>query len=136
MQFEIISKSKKKKFFEKLVESVLKQLKLENYSHNIVVSTAKDIETSGMAIDMCQFEKEKIFFIGLKSNQTLNNFCITLCHELVHINQMVKGKLISVENGHFWAGKYYNNTTPYLDRPWELQALSLQEILYRRFLEE
>jgi hypothetical protein len=62
---------------------------------------------------------------------------MTLAHELVHVKQMAKGILKSTKNGsQIWAGKKYSKRTKYLDRPWEIEAFSKQELILRRAFED
>jgi hypothetical protein len=50
---------------------------------------------------------------------------------------MAKGKLKSTKRGaHLWAGKVFSKSTKYLERPWEVEAFSRQELIFRRALEE
>jgi hypothetical protein len=61
---------------------------------------------------------------------------VTLAHEMVHVRQLAKG-MLRVEGGNkWWMGKKYSKRTKYLDMPWELDAFSRQEILFRRALEK
>jgi hypothetical protein len=60
---------------------------------------------------------------------------VTLAHEMVHVRQMAKG-ILKVENGvNYWRGKKYGKKTKYLDMPWEQDAFSKQELIFRRAVE-
>lgn len=61
---------------------------------------------------------------------------------MVHVKQIARGalRLEGMETDAFriyWRGKSYTSETlpPYLDRPWEIQALREQSILVRLFEE-
>lgn len=45
-----------------------------------------------------------------------------VCHELIHLKQYEKGELKLVKGGAKWKDKFYEKTTPYMDRPWEKEA--------------
>jgi hypothetical protein len=48
---------------------------------------------------------------------------------------MAKG-ILKVENGvSYWRGKKYSKKTKYLDMPWEQDAFSKQELIFRRAVE-
>jgi hypothetical protein len=60
---------------------------------------------------------------------------VTLAHELTHVAQFAKGQLKPTAKGRLWKGKFYKANHPYLDQPWEIQAFSKQEIVFRRAIE-
>jgi hypothetical protein len=37
--------------------------------------------------------------------------------------------------GKRWKGKYYGSKTRYLDQPWEIDAFSKQELIFRRAID-
>jgi hypothetical protein len=66
----------------------------------------------------------------------LKEIGLTLAHEMVHVAQMAKGKLKTAKNGSaVWCGKQYSKRTKYLNMPWEVDAFSKQEIIFRRAIE-
>jgi hypothetical protein len=51
------------------------------------------------------------------------------------VRQMALG-LLKTENGaNYWRGKRYTPRTKYLDMPWEVDAFSKQELIFRRAIE-
>lgn len=46
----------------------------------------------------------------------------TVFHEMVHVDQYVKSRLIRRSNRAFWNGQEVESSTPYLERPWEVEA--------------
>lgn len=46
----------------------------------------------------------------------------TLIHELQHVVQFHNDRLKTVEEGFWYEGKVYPFTTPYDERPWEIEA--------------
>jgi hypothetical protein len=54
---------------------------------------------------------------------------------MVHVKQIAKGKLKTVKGINFWNGKKYSNKTKYLDQPWEIEAFSKQELIFRRAID-
>lgn len=108
-----------------LMPSLLKQLGLANSKHNVYISVEKIAEDGGT-----QFVGSG-YVITLNIGRSVMDTAVTLCHELVHVKQMIAGKL---KDGNIWCGKDYTGK-PYMDQPWELQAFSRQEILFRRAFE-
>lgn len=60
---------------------------------------------------------------------------IILCHEMVHLKQYLEKELvIDLEKKEFtWKGNKYDNSIPYESRPWEREAFSLQNKLYKEY---
>jgi hypothetical protein len=75
------------------------------------------------------------YLVVLKPSRDLQALGATLAHELTHVAQFAKGTLQMTPKGKRWKGKYYGRKVPYLDQPWEIQAFSKQEILFRRAIE-
>lgn len=134
MNFEIQASSKKtKKFLEAIMPSIIAQLGLERSKKCVLVSVSKNCDHSGLTVPLPGING---FFIGIKPSTRPGEVCRTLCHEMVHVAQMSKGILRPTKGGNIWANKFFAEKTPYMDRPWELQAFAMQEIIMRRALEE
>ena len=58
---------------------------------------------------------------------------IILMHECVHIKQFERGDLKRVENEYFWKGEKYDNSIPYKSRPWEIEAFSLENKMWKDY---
>jgi hypothetical protein len=132
MEFVVEAKSHlRKKFITALLPSMIKQLGLEKSKKSVLVMV-DDIEPLGSTIP---FDKFDCYLIVIKS-QSLAGIGATLAHELVHVKQMAQGKLRKISKTHtMWSGKRYTKSTKYLDQPWEQQAFSMQELIFRRALE-
>ena len=59
----------------------------------------------------------------------------TICHEFVHLTQMLKGYLeVNEKEGTFvWKGVKYDSSYPYNKRPWEREAFGQQDKIYREY---
>lgn len=61
----------------------------------------------------------------------------TVAHEMIHVKQQAKGQLqydiIRGKEVAVWRGTRMKKNLPHLDRPWEIEAYSRQELLARRF---
>ena len=135
MEYIIQSKSRKmKKYLEIILPNMLAQLGLTNSRKALVVILESDCTELGLTFAMDALDA---YVISIKATQSIKEIGLTLAHELVHVRQMAKGFLKSVGYGaHTWAGKRYSKSTPYLSRPWEVDAFSRQEIIFRRAVSE
>lgn len=58
-----------------------------------------------------------------------------LCHEFVHLSQMLRGDL-EIDEGtpsFIWRGIPFDATFPYRWRPWETEAFNKQEKIFREY---
>lgn len=60
---------------------------------------------------------------------------LILCHELWHLKQYQEGRLIITQDHKkvIWEGKEYDNTKEYDNRPWENEAFSKQNKLWKEY---
>lgn len=132
MQFEIESRSvTKKKFLSAILPSIAAQLKMNRSTAKILIFFRNDIDHCGLTVGIKGYN---LYTIALNSKLNLEQLGSTLAHEMVHVNQMAKGKLVQQKNGSIWCGKFFKESTPYLERPWEIQAYQKQELLFRKCL--
>ncbi len=61
---------------------------------------------------------------------------LAIAHELVHVQQYVENRLIQLDDHYFkWGDEKVDiRKTPYLERPWEIEAHSLSKLLRRNYL--
>lgn len=135
MQFEVVGRSsKKRKFLEAIMPSLIRQLKLESSKASVLVTMENDCTEAGITVPM---PGANMYFLVLNSKPSLEALGVTLAHEMVHVAQMAKGILKGGTRGsQYWSGVRYPRSTAYLKRPWEVQAFSKQELLLRRALED
>lgn len=134
MIFEVEASNKTtKRFIEAIMPSVINQLGMTRSKKSVIVSVSKNCEHSALMVPLPGIDA---YFVGIKPTPNRpGEVTRSLCHEMVHVAQMAKGILRPVEGGNIWANKFFPEKTPYLDRPWELQAFAMQEIIMRRALE-
>ena len=63
----------------------------------------------------------------------LHLYTQTLLHELWHVYQHVKGHLRDKYGKRHWKGVDHSQTS-YEDQPWEIEAHSMEEKLYREYI--
>jgi hypothetical protein len=136
MEFKVEGSRRNKKFIEAILPSMFRQLKLENSTKGVVIRVADECGSdSGITVDLSR--ATGCYMVVIKPHRNLKEIGLTLAHEMVHVKQMAKGILKSTKNGaHLWAGKRYHKNTEYLDRPWEIEAFSKQELILRRAIED
>lgn len=133
MQFTIQTrKSTKKNAINALMLWLLKDLKLEKNKGfiQIILTDTKQLgEVSEIA--------KGYYVMVIQSKLTLNQTLQTICHEMVHVKQYVKGQLTNCpETGDFiWCGMPFSRQTDYYCQPWEIQAFSKEVLLFRRATE-
>ena len=131
MQFAVKSRSKKSKIIvEAILPSIIKQLKLTKSKKFLLVEISKDV---GDGNDGCTVSLPSIDAIVVTIKPaSVHLLGITLAHEMVHVKQLAKGILKTVNGVRYWRGKRYTRKTKYMNCPWELEAFAKQEILFRR----
>lgn len=134
MEYHVRSRSPTlKRFVEALMPSLIKQLKLERSRKYVLIEIAKDI-TPGATGATTNLPSLDSYVIALKP-QKLADLGSTLAHEMVHVKQFAKGHFQIVNGTNFWKGKKITKRVKYLDLPWEIEAFSKQEILFRKAVE-
>jgi len=124
------------KLLLEMAEYFVKELKLNKLKSSIVIKPAPKyvFKHSDGAVNYADGHIEILISPKLKSYR----LGIALAHEFVHASDIARGTLRREVVGDmiliFWgADCYENNELPYLERPWEIKALSNQEILVRKF---
>ena len=134
MEYLIETKSKRTKaLFEIIVPRMLKELKLTRSRKTLLIKVCRDgidgHEGSTVALDPIDS------YVVLIKPKNLKEMGITLAHEMVHVKQLAKGTLKSINGVNYWNGKRYRKNHKYLNQPWEIEAFSKQELLFRKTLE-
>lgn len=79
--------------------------------------------------------KPREFEIQLKRNRSRKNTLITLAHEVVHLKQFAKSELNTDLT--LWKKQRIDpEEMSYFDLPWEVEASSLEYLLYAYYQEE
>lgn len=86
----------------------------------------------------CETVRPKEYEIRLELNQDTPDFYRTLAHEIVHLRQWAKDQMYEYENERHavrFKGKKYNmEDMDDDDYPWEVEAYSIQEDIYSRYI--
>ena len=134
MEYFIETKSKRTRaLFESIVPRMIKELKLTRSRKTLMIKVSKN-ELNGQEGATAPLDIIDSYVVLIKPSN-LKDMGITLAHEMIHVKQLAKGTLKSVNGVSYWNGKRYRKNHKYLDQPWEIEAFSKQELLFRRTLE-
>mgnify|MGYP006278177667 CR=1 FL=1 len=79
--------------------------------------------------------KPREFEIELRRHRSLKSTLITLAHEMVHLKQFAKCELNT--DWTRWQGQSFDpEAVSYHDYPWEIEASSMEYILYAAYVEK
>ena len=135
MEYHIETKSKRTKIlFEAIVPRMIKELKLERSRKTLFIKVCRGglEEQEGSTAPLDMFDA----YVVLIKPKNLKDMGITLAHEMVHVKQLARGTLKCIDGVTYWKGKRYRKNHKYLNQPWEIEAFSKQELLFRRTLEK
>ena len=81
-------------------------------------------------------EGDREFTIRIDSNQAFEEFCLTLCHEMIHVKQYCK-KELSQPTGRMmkWKNEIYSTDLQYELRPWEVEAHTMEKEVYEKSID-
>lgn len=116
---------------------LVKQLKLQNHNGTIEIIPKRGLAKRTGGVGLAGSNGSRI---GFAYDTKLDEIELirTVCHEMIHVKQLVKGQLKYAVNGDKeiveWLGKPFDTSkVKYIDRPWEREAYSKQEILRLQF---
>ena len=134
MEYQIETKSKRTKtLFNAIVPRMIKELKLERSRKALLIKVSKQ-DLDGQEGSTVPLDVIDSYVVLIKPNN-LKDMGITLAHEMIHVKQLAKGTLKQINGVNFWKGKRYRKNHKYLNLPWEIEAFSKQELLFRKTLE-
>ncbi len=135
MEYVIEARGKRtKKFIETILPSMINQLGLKNSRKVLVIKVSRSDLIDDNDGQTCYIPVADGIVVVIKP-QSFERMGVTLAHEMVHVKQMAKGKLKTVNGVNWWCGKRYGRRTKYLNKPWEIEAFSKQELIFRRAIE-
>lgn len=119
------------KFYGK--ELLSKQLYKHIHIEIVLVSTISDLGNCSITY-YNDWYKPREFEIQLKRKKSTKSMIQTLAHEMVHLKQFAKGELN--DNHTKWRGQNIDSESiSYYDLPWEIEASSMEYILYAMYQE-
>lgn len=80
--------------------------------------------------------EDKSFVITIEESLDLRDSLIAIFHELYHVRQVMDGRLQFECGPTFWLGEEAEHGGEYGQLPWEKEAFFMEEILYKRYVQE
>ena len=103
MEFLVESGStKKRKFVEAILPSIIDQLGLTSSRKAVVIRIANECEGMGMTVPVDILDS---YVVVISPRLKLKELGLTLAHEMVHVRQMAKGFLKTKKGYNYWCGK-------------------------------
>ena len=101
-----------------------------NIDTEVEIIFDKDIGACGWALDMGDYIE-----VQIDKTQSNRQMIRTLLHELVHVDQYDKGRLVAAEGKkpYRWKGKVCR-ISDYAKQPWEIEAFDYEAKMYRNFM--
>lgn len=102
-----------------------------------IISVGFEIDDDMSADGYCSQDDDYDYTIELRSDLNIETLERTIIHELVHVWQYVRGNLQQIHEGDsgvprmIWLGEDMTDVD-YVDRPWEKQAMELEEKYYKK----
>jgi hypothetical protein len=118
------------------VNWLIKALNLSNYKSTLEVIPKRGLNQKTGGVGLSGRNGTRIGFAY--DTKLKDDLFRTVSHEMIHIKQLLKGQLRYEMDGNeevvFWRGKRFDTSKcAYIDRPWEREAYSKQEILTHQF---
>ena len=99
--------------------------------HHCRLEKRENVYGWAWAVD-CDYRPRE-FDIEISNQMPIHLYTQTLLHELWHVYQHVKGHLRDKYGKRHWKGVDHSQTS-YEDQPWEIEAHSMEEKLYREYI--
>jgi hypothetical protein len=132
MLIEVQAK-RNKKSIERFANAVARELRIVGSKALLLITLRKDVR-SEYGADGITMQFGNLYWIVLQSSMSLDNIGRTLAHEMIHVKQFIRGAMKILEGGlRSWMGKIVDfEKTPWLEHPWEIQAMSMEVLLYHQ----
>ena len=134
MEYAIEARGRTKKFIENILPSMIEQLRLKNSRKVLVIKVSRNDIVEDNDGQTCYIPIVDGIMVVLKP-QSFERMGVTLAHEMVHVKQIAKGVLKTVKGVSYWKGQRYSRRVKYLNQPWEVEAFSKQELIFRRAIQ-
>jgi len=83
----------------------------------------------------CIDDDDRWYIVRVDSKLSAKDFVETILHEMVHVKQYVRKELVQHSIKHqLWKGGQIPSETKYEERPWEIEAFSLEKDLSESFI--
>jgi hypothetical protein len=105
---------------------------LNEYEYDVSVEHCILDEHSALMHVSGELEEPRDFTIEVHKYLKGKEYVMTLIHEMLHIEDYIKGNLTEQEGKRYWKGVFYGSDD-YENQPWEIRAASLENTFYDRY---
>jgi hypothetical protein len=132
IEVEIVGQIKNKKLVHTMCYDILDEL-LPRIKRQVEITINIITSCDGQESGYCLGDKNGVTIDVARETSgyklPYDEIVLTLCHELVHAKQFIKGELTEDLK---WMGKSLRHL-PIKDHPWEHEAYNLEKILYNKY---
>lgn len=128
------SGSRKRKLAYQVAEFVKSQIFPRTQGVMLEIQLISKLSEKEGVLGDCMDEDDREYTVRIDSSLDRETFIKTLCHELVHVKQYAKNELRQITfKTHKWHRKTLVGDLEYHERPWEIEAFSMEDELAEKF---
>jgi hypothetical protein len=102
---------------------------LNDYNFDVTVEHTNLGEHSALMHVSGELEEPREFTIEIHRHLKGKEYIMTLIHEMIHIEDYIKGNLTEQDGTRYWKGVFYESDD-YENQPWEIRAAALENTFY------
>jgi hypothetical protein len=102
---------------------------LKEYEYDVTVEHSHIKEHSAIMHVSGELEDPREFTIEIHKYLNGKEYVMTLIHEMIHIEDYIKGNLTEQDGKRYWKGVFYESDD-YENQPWEIRASTLENTFY------
>ena len=102
---------------------------LKEYEYDVTVEHCYVKEHSALMHVSGELEEPREFTIEVHKYLNGKEYIMTLIHEMIHIEDYIKGNLTEQDGKRYWKGVFYESDD-YENQPWEIRAAALENTFY------
>ena len=136
--FEVLdifgSGSNKRKLAYEVAEFVKSQIFPKTQGVMLEIHLVSKLSEKESVMGDCLDEDDREYTVRVDSSLDKETFINVLCHELVHVKQYAKNEMRQITGNIIkWHKLRFKNDLNYDNRPWEIEAFSLEDTLAEKF---
>lgn len=105
---------------------------LNDYDFDVTVEHTNLGEHSALMHVSGELEEPREFTIEVHQYLEGKEYVMTLIHEMIHIEDYIKGNLTERDGKRYWDGVFYESSD-YDNQPWEIRANRLETVFYELY---
>jgi hypothetical protein len=105
---------------------------LKEYEYDVTIEHLFLSEDSAVMYVSGELEEPREFTIEIHQYLNGKEYIMTLIHEMIHIEDYIKGNLTERGCKRYWKGVFYESSD-YDNQPWEIRANRLETVFYELY---